>query len=82
MKHSKIYLAFTTALLAIAGVAAAKAHFVGLVTAYYKNSADVCAFSVKYRVNDISLGGVLYTVAGRTVYTEPTCSIPAYYHNN
>jgi len=45
MKRSKIFLAGTTCLLAIAGVAATKAHKVGTRFVYYTSTNGLCTAS-------------------------------------
>lgn len=82
MKNSKVFLGITTALLAIAGVAAAKAHRSPVTTAYYKASDAGATLSVAYRVNSVASGGILYTISGRQVYTDITLLTKAYYHSN
>lgn len=80
MKRSKIFLAGTTCLLAIAGVAATKAHKITPRPVYYTSSNGHCT-AVKVTACSLSgSGGVCRTgVAGtRTLYTISNAITPCH----
>lgn len=88
MKHSKVFLGLSTALLAIVGVAAAKAHRSPAITYYLKSSVGVCFTAPgTYKVTK-DVAGSQYqglTVGQSTTlpaFTNTSCTIPAYYHSN
>jgi len=78
MKRSKIFLAGTTCLLAIAGVAATKAHKVNQHPVYYTSSRGLCtAFKLTHCTvnggpNICKTGGS----ASKTLYTKSNVSQP------
>ena len=89
MKRSRIFLGITTALLAIAGVAAAKAHRNPSVTVYYQtlniNNQKTCLAFKATKCTGITPGINCVTANGRfQLYTQKLavgvgCDVPAQY---
>ena len=72
MKHSKIFLGLTAALLAIGAFISAKAKFLSLPACYIKNG--VCMFDPRPRTGQtLANGAQLFTTIGGAHYRLYTC---------
>jgi len=81
MKRSKIFLGVTTALLAIVGVAAAKAHRSLPVPTFYKPSG-VCIPAITTACTKNATGvQCLYPGTTLPLYTSLTCLVKVKYNN-